>query len=517
MKNKKTDYLENETQQSSTATAPKSGKKASKLSALFKSRKFKRGWMSILLTVIFIAVIVGLNIVTTMLSNRFSLSVDLTSNNAYELTEPSVEYLTGLDKDINIYVLSAEKNLESLGEYYVQANKLIHKFEQTSDKVSLEYINLAQNPTFTSKFPDINWQSSSYIMIVACGDEYRGVKADDIFEYDQEALSYYGEYVVKSQKVEQGVITAMLNVTAEEKIGVTILNGHGEQDSTAISNLLESNAYSVENVSLLNAKISDDSQFVLLYAPSNDIDKDAYDTLTDWLYNSGNYGHTLIYMPNDQTTGDTPYIDALLEEWGMTVSKSYTFETDSKYMTNSPYPYLISIFDYSEQDFSSKLRDTSIPVVMMYTLAIDINDQSAVTPLLTTSSSAVKMPLTADESWDYKEEEPLSLCGAAISTQSDADEKNSSNVIVFGSYSAFSQSALSATSFNNASYLVNIFNTIAERDEVGITIEGKPLDNSELGNTSSFTTSMLGALFMYILPIAVIVIGIIIWIRRRHR
>lgn len=499
----------------------KKAKKASKISALFKSRKFKHGWMSVLLSVIFIAVIIGINIICSILTNRFSvLSQDFTSNGVYELTDASVEYLSKLDKDIDIYVLTTEQTLESQGEYYVQANKLLHEFDRQSDKVSLEYIDLAKNPTFTAKFPDIDWQQtdSSYLMIVQCGNEYRGVKPDDVFEFDQETLMYSGQFVVTSQKVEQGVITAILNVTTEEKIGVTVLSGNGEQDSSAFTQLLENNAYSVEEVSLLNSKISDKSQFLLIYAPTQDLDKTSYDTITDWLYNGGKYGHTLIYVPNDQAqTESMPYFDALLEEWGMSVSKSYAFETDSQHMTNTLNPYLISIYDYNEQNFSSKLREPDIPVVMMYTLPIDITDNSTAVSLLTTSDKAVRMPLDADKEWDYNNEEQEKLTGAAISTKSDSNEKNSSNVIVIGSFSAMTEDALSTTSFNNAAYFINLLNTIADRDEIGITIEGKNLDSGELNITSSLTTKMLGALFMYILPLFVVLIGIIIYIRRRHK
>ena len=128
---------------------------------------------------------------------------------------------------------------------------------------------------------------------------------------------------------------------------------------------MSNNAYDVESVNLLSGAISDNSQFVVLYAPTNDIDKDTYDTLVDWLYNDGEYGHTLLFVPNDTVAVDTPYIDTLLEEWDMSISKSWIYETDTQYMTNSMYPNLISIFNYDETDFAGKLRDTSIPVVML--------------------------------------------------------------------------------------------------------------------------------------------------------
>lgn len=505
-----------ETMHSNDANTVKA-KKPSKLIAFLKSRNAKRGSIAIALTVIFIAVIVGLNIVAKLLTERFPiLSTDLTSSNVYELTDTSLEYLDELDKDVTIYALMDEKTLEAQGEYYVQANKLLHEFENHSKHIKLKYIDLASNPSFATSYPDINWTSTSYLLLIEYGDEYLAVANEDVFTYDQEYLSYYGEYVINGQKIEQAVLTATLNITTDEKIAVTILSGHGELENPAIASVLSNNAYSVETVSLLNGEISKDSQFVIIYAPKNDIDKDTYDTLVDWLYNDGNYGHTLLYVPNDMVSVETPYIDTLLEEWNMSVSKNWVFETDVKYMTNSAYPNLMSIYNYEDTEFSSGIKDKSIPVVMMYCMPIDLLDTN-VTSLLSTSDNAVKMPLDADESWDYNDEEPQKLCGAAISTQGNEEETKSSNVIVFGSYSALSESAFSVSSFNNSAYFVNLFNTIAQRDSINITIEGKSLENTELGITSLSTATLIGLLFFLVVPLAVIVVGIVVWLRRRHK
>ncbi|MBE6824512.1 MAG: hypothetical protein E7513_04120 [Ruminococcaceae bacterium] len=497
--------------------APKKDKKPNKLIAFFKSRNAKRGSMAILLTVIFVAVIVGLNIVANLLTQRFPvLSTDLTAGDVYELTDTSVDYMSKLSDDVNVYVLVEEKTLEAQGEYYVQVNKLLHAFEQQSKHLTLKYVSLATNPTFTSAYPDVNWTGESYLLLVEHKDNYIAVAHEDVFSYDQETLSTYGEYVISGQTLEQALLTAILNVTTEEKVKITMLSGQGELDTASLASLLSNNAYEIETVSLLNGQISDDSQFVVIFAPTNDIDKDTYDTLVDWLYNDGEYGHTLLYVPNDLITTETPYIDTLLEEWGMAINKGWIYETDAQYMTNSMYPNLISIYNYDETEFASGLRDTTIPVVLMYCMPVELLDTSA-TSLLSSSENAVMMPLDADENWEYNEEEPQKLVGAAISSQGNEDETKSSNVIVFGSYGAFSESALKATSFNNSAYIINLFNTIAQRDDASLTVEGKSLDSSELGITSTATATVLAVLFRYIVPLLVVAVGIIMWLRRRHK
>lgn len=482
----------------------------------FKSRKTKRGGLAILLSVIFIAIIVGLNIVSSILVNRFpSLSLDLTSSSAYELQGDSIEYIKKVEEPITIYVLASEEDFEAQGDYYVQVNKLLKKFPQYNSNITLKYVDLTKQPTFTSKYTNYDWNTSSYILLVECGDQYRALTANDIFDYNQESYSYYGQYVAEGQHVEQSVITAILNVTTTDKIKVTLLGGQDELDPSGIKTLLEDNAFETEEVSLLNTDISDDSQFLIIYAPKNDLDDEALEKISAWLENDGKYGHNLIYFPNDQATAEMKNFNSLLSEWGLKTGEGLIFETDTAHMTNTSNPYLITIMDYANDTYTEGLKTTEVPVVMPYTIPIEITDTTKASALLTTSDQAVIMPLDADENWDPAGSETGTLNGAVISTTSSGD--TSSNVIVFGSYESASQSALTSSSFNNASYIVNLFNKLAKREDAGITIEGKSLDNTALGITDTATTTIISIVVRFIIPFAILIAGLIIWLRRRNK
>ncbi|MDO4747589.1 MAG: Gldg family protein [Eubacteriales bacterium] len=472
---------------------------------------------TLLISLIIIAAIILVNTFLNIFSDSFSPQLDLTSNNLYELTDDTLEHLDKLDKDVTVYVLSDEVSIESGGEYNVQVNKLLRQFEKNSSHIELEYIDMVTNPTFTASYTDVDWANNSYIMLVECGDEYLPIAAEDVFIYNQDYLTYYGQYVAEGQQLEQALLTAIFNVIVEEKITVTMLTGFGEQDSSAFSALLTNNAYSVETVNPLTGKISEDSQFVVLYAPMYDLDNDTYELLVDWLYNDGNYGHTFLYVPYDGLDTNTPNIDSLLEEWSMGIYDNYIYETDVEYMTNSAYGNIITCYDYDETEFSGKLKDQSIPVVMGFTMPIEIYDSGA-SALLSSSDSAVLRPIDATEEWDPDDTEKQNLVGAAIATQGNEDESKSSNVIVVGSYDAFNAPSLSQPNYNNAAYFVNIFNAIADRDDISVVIEGKSIDYGTLGvSTSPATVSFLGILFVFIIPISIVAIAIVVFVIRRHK
>ncbi len=488
-----------------------------KIKNLFRSRKFKRGAIAVFLTILFIAVIVSLNIAAGFLTERFpSLSYDMTKNKSYMLQNDTVEYIRELNDEITIYVLQKENEFEANGDYYVQANKLLKNMAKASEKISLEYIDLKSNPGFSSNYPEVDW-SSSPLMLIESKDQYRKLNAEDLFDYNQAYLDYYGTYVVESQHIEQAVLTAILNVITEDKVKVTVLEGQGEEDSSSLQKLLLNNAYEIEKVSLLTGSIDEESKFVIIFDPDKDIDKDVYKTLSDWLYNDGKYGHTLIYIPNDmKKTSEFENLNALIGEWGMKITEGYTYETKTAYMTNSQNPNLISVFDYKNDTYTSGLKNLSIPVLLYFTMPIEITDEEFASALLTTSDEAVVMPLGASDDWKPNNEEAKTLNGAVLATKSN-DEGYSSNVLVIGSYDAFSEGALSSNSVNNAQYFLNIFNKIADKDNVGISIEGKDLDSKELGITNASLALTLKIIFIYIIPIFILLIGFIIWIRKKNK
>lgn len=89
--------------------------------------------------------------------------------------------------------------------------------------------------------------------------------------------------------------------------------------------------------------------------------------------------------------------------------------------------------------------------------------------------------------------------------------------MVIGSYDAMTSGYLSISSYNNAAYFVNLFNTLSDRDDVSVIIEGKNPSANDLGVTSVDEITFPSVLVRFVIPIAVLLCGLIVWIRRRHR
>ena len=485
------------------------------LKGFLKSRKARYGAVSTGIVIGVIALVIVLNVIVSLLVDRFpNLKIDLTSNSAYALNEDTVDYMSHLGKDVNVYILAKEDDFLKNGEYFVQAKNLLEKMESDSNgKLKVQYVDITSNPSFTQKYTNVDWSSKKNLVLVECGSQYRALTLEDCFQYNQEYAANYGYYDFSGTTIEQAVVTAVLNVTTENKIIVDVLTGNQEADFTAIKTLLNDNAYQVNEISLLTADIEADAQFLVLYAPAVDLDDTAIKKISVWLENGGKYGKNLIYVPSSQNT-NTPNLNAFLEEWKLTLTDGFVFETSQDHLLNGVSEFAF-ITDYTDH-YKENLKNPDIPVVTLQSREIKINDEGTAHSLLNSTDKAGIMPFNPPEGWEYKD----GLTGKAVSVAAESVKSGNeaeSRVIVFGSDNMFASNFMSINSFNNSAYLINIFNTVADKGDESVTIESKSLKNSELGITDASTSAVMLVVFVIVLPLTVLIIGLVVWIRRRNK
>lgn len=493
-------------------------KEKGKFKKFMKSRKAKHGTVAMAITALVIVMVIVLNIIIGLLVNRFpDLELDLTSNNSFALQDDTIDYVSHLNNDVTVYILMDKDKFESQGTYFVQAQKMLNKMVSKSDgKMKIKYVDLTSNPSFTSNYPNVDWQSSSAnnIVLVESGKQYKVLTLTDCFEYDEQTYNYYGTYSFTGTKIEQAVVTAILNVTTDDKVVVDMIKGNNEQDYSSLKSLLENNAYQVNEVSLATGDFDKDAKVAIMYAPSVDLDEKIVEKLSTWLSNDGKYGRSLIYVPTADM-GEMPNLDDFLKEWGMSIDRGYVFETDETALVNasSPYAFTVSYGDY----YKDNLKNSKIPVVVSESHAVNITDENTAHALLKTTNKAGVLPIDADKSWDYKDAITGNGENVAAEGVMTNEDKKSSKVVVFGSYVMFSDTIMQYNSFNNSAYFMNVINTIADKEDVGITIESKSIDNTELGITDVATQNTMLVVFVIVIPIAILVAGFVFWLRRRNR
>ncbi len=122
--------------------------------SLNRTRRLRHGTMATVLSVCFVAAVVLVNVIASIVVERFPISVDLTCNKVFELSQESIDYVESLDKDIEVYVLATEEDFSGSNQYYNQANTVINKYAQYSDHIHVTYVDIYPTPDFAANYPN---------------------------------------------------------------------------------------------------------------------------------------------------------------------------------------------------------------------------------------------------------------------------------------------------------------------------------------------------------------------------
>ncbi|MDR0730205.1 MAG: GldG family protein, partial [Treponema sp.] len=341
-----------------------SGKSARPISLgpLFGKRNVRYGFVSVCITVVVIAAIVLFNVVLTALFKRYPLDIDLTEDQIFEISEETKDYLRDLNQDVNIYVLNTESAFiaTSPTEYFLQANEVIHRYAQYSSRAHLEYIDMIRNPNFASLYPEQDL-SIGDILIVS-GPRSRKLSPQDLFNIRS---SYYGSYV-SSSKAEQAMTSALLGVTSTKISLAALVSGHGEEDISSLTELLQMNSWEQVSFNSLTEPVPPDASLVILAAPERDLLPDELSKIDTFL-ESGNdrvFLYLSSYAQGGQVGDQTgfPNLDAFLAEWGVAVDSGIVFETNNaRIIGNSS---LLALADFVEGDYTKSVIEQQLyPVI----------------------------------------------------------------------------------------------------------------------------------------------------------
>lgn len=540
-KNKKEDFLateiEKDIKSDETSTDEVTGKeetsdvevkKQSKIKKILHSRKFSKGWLSIAIIAVFLACVVAVNIIASVLENKFpSLSVDITSSNMYQLQDDTKKLCKNVNQDIDIYLLTDEDAFTSYDSsfgvaYFSQAIQFFKEIAALNSHITFKFEDTSSNPSFAKKYSNLNLTtsgSSTICVIDAGNDRYKGLSMIDFFETENDSSTGYTK--IKSSKVEQAVCTAILGLTKENVAKACFVTSSGVTSSyfSKLKTFLDNQAYSTSTVDLdSNNKVPNDCDILFFVAPTTDISEQALKKVNDYLNTAKKSNKTFVYIPAPAVIdGGTPNMDSFLEEQGIKIDNKWIYEEDNDYLTPlSPNDNRLSTFDYDDSDFTDGI-DSSTKVVMFDTWNITLTKGSSAKVLLKSSKKADLLPTDAKSTDDIKKGSGKALNGAVIN-QSEVSDGVNKNVVVIGSYDALCGDLLTNYSqYNNSKYFANLFNLLTENDGETITINSATASDTSLGLEAASDALFPSILFVGIIPLGVLILGIVIWAVRRKK
>lgn len=506
-------------------------------------KKLRYGGVATAITCVTVVVVVLLNLLVSRIVEQYPLKLDLTESGMFEISQESVDYVRGLEMDVNFTVLMAESDFQASSVSLKMISELLERYAQNSDKIHISYVDPNTNPDV------VNTYQAGYSGTLTTGDivisdaadptKLRVVNIGSLFTYDQQKYAMYYYYnqgtlddCITGFSGEQNLTAALMYVTDADPVRVAVIttaNGsfiYNQQYSgyplMIFVDTLSKNGYAIQEIDLYT-DVLDPAEYdvVILPAPVNDLTTAAVDNISAFLYNDGEYNRSLVYFA-DYTQGDTPNLDELLSTWGIEVTKNIAMEGDTAAAQQVPLRIgtaIVPIAQIADDTYAQGLANRSLPIAAPLCRSINLlwDSQSGG---ITTSVLKTADTVYLNEMGAASENKDTSPAGAqtvmAVSTrkQNINNITHASNVMVLGSMLLSDYNVMRDASYNNAQVLMNAVNTMTGKGST-LVIAEKQLTQQTIAITKAELNGI--HLFIFAIPMAIAITGFVVNIRRRNK
>ena len=363
----------------------------------------------------------------------------------------------------------------------------------------------------------------------------RVVPFDDVIATEQSVDYSTYQYVTNyTFKGENSLVSAIMGVTDLNPMKIAVINKINTQDLfsqyevynyKSMIDLLQKNNYEVTEIDIATDSIESETyDAAILCSPVSDFTEAQIDKLNAYLYNDGMYGKQLIYFAGIYQK-ELPNIDSFLETWGIKVENDVVYESNAnaaQYVTTA-----LSVLEkipvaaigdtkYTE-GFDTVKMPFVAPLFRPLTRLYETNAGRTTKALLVTSDTAFLYPMDADENFKISDAETGTYNLAVAGTQNFTFDnvEHISTVIVFGSSWMLDAYVSQSSAYSNADYFVTVVNSLTGKEST-MTIADKSLNPTQVTMSQS-SINTIRIIVMFIIPLAVAIIGIVVFVRRKNK
>ena len=489
----------------------------------FNWNKFKRGGMATALSVVFIAIVVALNLLVSALTDRFpSLDIDLTAQKVNSLSDQALEIAKNVDREVTIYLIGTQEGYEQnqiyssyvqRGMQYSQVSSLVKRLVEANPLISMEYVDPDTNPEFISQYESDSLATGK--VLVESDLRHTVLTVNDLFIINQETGSTI------NSKVDSALAGALELVNMDTVPVMSIITGHGEMLSTsnmaAFVDNMEQNNFQVEEVDILTQEIPENTQVLMIATPTTDFSTEEIDKIRAYLDDETRDQQVTLLVSAYPSQGELPNLAAFLEEWGVQVGTGVVAETDSNYAAYDARGVLVtaSPLVLTSNTYSRLLSYYSAPI----TLTFEENNGISTTPLWTTQDSAYVITADMTEEDAANPETGEQVVASLSSKDVEVNgETYARNVVVFGSSDLFTDNFMGTSAFEDSTYMNDLLLDLTDTDASAVvTVEEEEVETMQLDvSASTGTVSLLGILFTGGIPVVILLVGLGIYLKRRH-
>lgn len=442
------------------------------------------------------------------LGKTYHANFDFTHGQKNSLHPSTQKLLKKLDKPLDLIAYVPDD-----ATIHTALKKRIEKYKKYKADTSLEIIN-----------PDLNPDKA---------------KADGIQFSGQLLIKLGDKTEIVSSVDEQTVINVLQRLSRDKPRLALFLEGHDERKPleenangmSKLVNILEAQGFTIQPHNLIRTQnIPNDATFVVIAAPQKEYLETEVKIISDYLKQGGN----LLWM---QEPGGLYGLDDIEQQLGLVIHEGTMVDANQALqdMLGIKHPAAIAIIDYGNSELT---KDLSAHTIFPFTTVISRDEENKsedkntkqtdnknwkYQPLLTAlpTSWLESGEIQGNVKFDDEADIPgpldiaMSLTRPNIKNNNvDADEKYpDQRVIVMGDSNFMLNNYIGQGS--NLTLATNIFNWLgADDDLLSITPISAPDTKLMLPGWALYSMALF---FLLVLPIGLLLIGTIRWLRRRKR
>lgn len=482
----------------------------SELKEGLKRRSFLYSSNMLLIIVLVLAILTVVN----FFFSRHHYRVDFTASKIHSLSEQSVSVAKNLKQEVAIKAFFRDSNVSRQ-----TMENLLKNYAYHSSRIKYEFIDPDKNPGLVKKY-DITQDGTT---VFECGDKENRITTTS----------------------EEDVTNALIKVTRASRKIIYFLEGHGENsiDETGdlgystVKNELEKIGYQVRKQTLvLSDTFPADCALLIVPGPRKELLPNELETLKNYLKNGGR----VLFMVDPETSSG---LETFLADYGIKLENDLVVDPVSRLLGGDYFMPVVT--EYESHEITRNFRyATFFPLSRSVEISDNRPEGLTLKSLARTSANSWaekqldKPEVTFDQGQDRQGPISLVVVGnmkvekqgetseqkkddeAEKEEPSEAKKGNSgenSGLSVEARFAVFGDSDFITNKYYNLSgngnFFLNTVNWLTEEADL-ISIQPRTRTPRSISLTPS-QGRFLMLLSVVLLPLAVLVVGLIIWHRRR--
>lgn len=462
-------------------------------------RHFGAGAYNTGITVLTVAIIVVLNVLVGELPGNWT-NIDVTYDQMYSLTDQSKEYVAAMQDDVTIYVMVDENAQDAT------LQQTLERFDDLSDRIKVEYVNPIMNPVFHTQYTQESLSTNS--LIVVSDKRSKVVDYSAVYEI---SVDDNNNSTVTGYDGEGQITSAIDYVLSDDVPKVYFTEGHAEYvfPESFLAALSKQNI-EYATINLLECDtMPEDASCLIINAPANDFSEDDKDKVISYMEDGGK----VVVVTRYTTDAELTNFEAILGYMGLQVVDGVVIEGKEDYYYKVPY-YLLPRL--SPANYTSGLYGSSY-VFAPFAQGLLMEDWAAKGMsynifLATSGESFALTDLANLENAKKAEGDPEGPFAVGVEVFKNLEE-GQATLVAYSCEQLFTEETSAMVGGANLTLFTNTVGNFV-RSTVNSFV---PVKSYELSYLTVPQTSILaiGPVVTVVLPLGFLVLGFLIWFRRR--